>query len=383
MSQAEVRSKLLRVLVKAVAPAAGVVSLLAQLTVKAIPPRTTVEWLWLMAAVVFTVAPPFIPAPERAAAPPDPPPPPLPKVAIGFVPRDEPWARWLAGILELAGEAPSLRPWSSSAGLGAVPGDDRTVFLQSRSVDFLEPAAQDRIRAWLEQADALILRIDQNARTILHGAGRPPVNMDFATEDVAWEAVSARLDLGLPAASVSRIRRELEQPAGGTPTRGGYPRTGPRIHNLQRRTSEFVGRTAELELIERTLLDPTATGFGLCVLSGLPGVGKTSIAAEYAIRALEHYRIVWWITADISSTVAGGLLDLCAELGLPDIGDGPANVKALWAALMRRSDWLLILDNLEPAAEIAGHLPEEGLRAGRVLVTSRRPDLPVPLSGGV
>ena len=99
------------------------------------------------------------------------------------------------------------------------------------------------------------------------------------------------------------------------------------------------------------------------------GVGKTQLAARYVHQHGSEYDIVAWIRAE-----DGGIADLAelaARLGEPVQGLSPAERRDLALERLRRGEerWLLVLDNVESAAQLTDCLPRGG--NGRVLVTSR------------
>jgi hypothetical protein len=108
-------------------------------------------------------------------------------------------------------------------------------------------------------------------------------------------------------------------------------------------------------------------------LQGLGGVGKTSLAIEYAHRYRADYDIVWWIPADQLPWVRSSLAALAGRLGLETaLADGiDAAARATLDAL-RRGDpydrWLLIFDNADQPEDFREYFPGG---PGDVLITSR------------
>lgn len=105
---------------------------------------------------------------------------------------------------------------------------------------------------------------------------------------------------------------------------------------------------------------------------GLGGVGKTSIAIEYAHRYRSDYDVIWWIPADQLASVRSSLVALADRFQLntqPLAVDG--QIAAVLDALRRGEPynrWLLIFDNADQPEEI-NHLIPRG--PGDVLITSR------------
>jgi tetratricopeptide repeat protein/NB-ARC domain-containing protein len=124
------------------------------------------------------------------------------------------------------------------------------------------------------------------------------------------------------------------------------------------------------------------------LLSGMGGVGKSTVALHVAEAALRAGRPAWWVPASDASALTSSLMGLALALGSP-----PGEVDAalagrldasdvLWRQLEQRSGWLLVLDNADDVAALA--LAERTARdgngwlrpsvAGSVLVTSRDSD---------
>jgi TIR domain/NB-ARC domain len=142
----------------------------------------------------------------------------------------------------------------------------------------------------------------------------------------------------------------------------------PRIPN-------FTGREDELYRLDAILIhDKPAVvtqAVGRVAVRGMGGVGKTSLAVEYAHRYRNLYSGVCWCPAETRAGLIAALAGLGATLGDAALEEADAE-KAAKAALNRlagqRSSWLLVYDNVASPNEIAGLLPSAG---ARVLVTSR------------
>jgi tetratricopeptide (TPR) repeat protein len=187
----------------------------------------------------------------------------------------------------------------------------------------------------------------------------------------AAEAERRLLDrLGLPprprpAAGTAVVRFPLETPT----VWGGVPRRNPR----------FTGREELLDDLDLWLRDTTGSasgpgaGSGRCALTGMSGVGKSQIAAEYAHRFAFRYDVVWWVAAGERGGYREQLAALAPALGLRTGQEYGERLRAVLATLRQEDPslrWLLVLDGADDPGQIADLLPDG---PGHVLVTSRNP----------
>ena len=106
------------------------------------------------------------------------------------------------------------------------------------------------------------------------------------------------------------------------------------------------------------------------VLSGLGGVGKTSMAAEYAHRHLAEVSVAWQVPAEDETVLRQDLAELAAQLGGRDLVDPRDPVTSVHAVLATwPSPWLLIFDNVPDDGSGRRFLPPAG--PGRVIITSQ------------
>jgi NB-ARC domain len=145
------------------------------------------------------------------------------------------------------------------------------------------------------------------------------------------------------------------------------------------RIASFTGRADELDRLDAILMQekPAAVpqvSVGRAAVQGMGGVGKTSLAVEYAHRYRNLYAGVCWCPAETHTGLLSALGSLAVTLGAAGAEEADVDVVAK-AALRRlaeqRATWLLIYDNVTAPDQIANLLPSAG---ARVLITSRFSD---------
>ncbi|WP_308301102.1 MULTISPECIES: tetratricopeptide repeat protein [unclassified Crossiella] len=160
------------------------------------------------------------------------------------------------------------------------------------------------------------------------------------------------------------------------------PPPAPRaLDGLPARIGTFTGRAEDLAALSRTL-EP-GQGPRACVITGLPGVGKT----ELALQAAEHAHRRGWCSGgvlfidlhgyhDRTLTAADALDSLLHALGVPadQIPPEPADRTRRYATLLATQaraghPVLVVLDNAGSAEQVRPLLPADGHTP--VLLTSR------------
>src|SRR5271165_3366027 len=154
-------------------------------------------------------------------------------------------------------------------------------------------------------------------------------------------------------------------------------RRGRSFVGVPPRIAGFTGRADELDQLDAILTQdrPAAvTQVGRAAVQGLGGVGKTTLAVEYANRFRNLYDGVWWCSAETRAGLMTSLAALAMELEVASSEEADVE-KAAKAALRRIAEqgeiWLLVYDNVASPEEITGLLPFAG---ARVLITSRFSD---------
>ena len=121
------------------------------------------------------------------------------------------------------------------------------------------------------------------------------------------------------------------------------------------RIAGFTGRADALDRLDAILTrdKPAAvTQVGRAAVQGMGGVGKTSLAVEYAHRFRNLYDGVWWCPAETRTGLMTSLAALAVEFEVASPEEADIE-KAAKAALRRlaeqREIWLLVYDNVDGA----------------------------------
>ncbi|MFD0416838.1 tetratricopeptide repeat protein, partial [Streptomyces sp. NPDC127108] len=116
------------------------------------------------------------------------------------------------------------------------------------------------------------------------------------------------------------------------------------------------------------------------MLTGMGGVGKTQLAADYARTAwdADNLDVLVWITASGRSSIMSGYAQAGIELCRADPDDPDQAARAFLAWLTPKSAaspcrWLIVLDDVADPADLNGLWPPASPH-GRTLVTTRRRD---------
>lgn len=125
----------------------------------------------------------------------------------------------------------------------------------------------------------------------------------------------------------------------------------------------------------RAALKSSNSGAAAGALTGLGGVGTSSLAQQYAWDRRERYEGVWWLRAETREAMLDDLIDLGARyiVGLREVTPPEAAARKTLEHLAQAhagKPWLLVYDNAENA-DVMDWTPVTG---AHVLVTSRAPD---------
>jgi tetratricopeptide (TPR) repeat protein len=142
---------------------------------------------------------------------------------------------------------------------------------------------------------------------------------------------------------------------------GMQPHVPPAFH-VPARPPLFVGREAELDALRESLKEEGA----VVPVEGLPGLGKTTLALEFAHRHKLDFEAVYWVQC-VGRDLAALASELASQLGVKLEGDLETILTQLRGECGRKR-CLLVLDNVED--EAPGRMIPGGRAA--VLVTTRR-----------
>jgi NB-ARC domain len=145
--------------------------------------------------------------------------------------------------------------------------------------------------------------------------------------------------------------------------------------NSPPRNVDFVGRIGDMDNIHRQL---SRLG-NICVLSGIGGLGKSALAAEYTYRFEVDYAYIFWVQAETPMICADTFSQIAAAAatkeGLPlPSADEQRLVSLSQEFLEQTTDkWLLIFDNVDEKLDLRRFLPFDLTSAtGSVLITTNR-----------
>jgi hypothetical protein len=183
------------------------------------------------------------------------------------------------------------------------------------------------------------------------------------------------------ASDIYRMRGEVEVQAAQKPApeernrrlniRFGDP--FPETWNVPRgHHSYFTGRAAVLDKLFNTF--SVGSGAGMHppqAITGLGGMGKTQVVAEYAYRFRDAYQAVLWVRADTQENLRADFAAIATLLKRPQemLQDETSLIQTMGEWFRSESGWLLILDNVDNPELVDPFLPRA--QRGHILATTR------------
>ncbi|PSM38390.1 ATP-binding protein [Streptomyces dioscori] len=300
-----------------------------------------------------------------------------PTITISFAGYNRAWATWIGHVLERRGQCVMYRRWE---GPSEVPLTEQLRELKRASGRILivvsEWYFQLGPRTYEEWNSALREVVAPDAERF---AGVLVTSSPVPTAT----AVLAATDLTLPGAEEAERRvldrldllgEPLVEASGSTRRAPLFPTATPEVWDptVPDRNPRFTGRE-ELMSDAYRLLREAQPGAGVVTFHGMPGVGKTQLAAEFVYRFRLEYDVVWWVRAEKRAGCRRALAELAPKLGLTTGAEYGERLRAVRASLRRGepyAKWLLILDGADEPQEISDLVPTG---TGHVLITSRNP----------
>ncbi|MEU8819351.1 BTAD domain-containing putative transcriptional regulator [Actinoplanes sp. NPDC048796] len=148
--------------------------------------------------------------------------------------------------------------------------------------------------------------------------------------------------------------------------------------SLPASTGSFIGREAQLRILKRVCAESSATALAISALSGMGGIGKTTLAVRLAHDLKADYpdgqyfiNLNGFTPGLEPITARRALLNLLSQAGLPieSIPRDTDAASATWRAQLAGKRCLLLLDNVASAEQVRPLLP--GSPGNLVIMTSR------------
>ncbi|MEU3641738.1 P-loop NTPase fold protein [Lentzea sp. NPDC034063] len=258
-------------------------------------------------------------------------------VLLSYAPEDARWGEWVASQL---------------TGFGVrvtVADPDATQFDgYSRMIALLSPAAVSGEQTQRSWAAAIAANLDFLPVMVEQTEVPASIADRHVTSMVDLDRGTARARLaGWLGAALTEEKGE-----------GAFPGSGSVIANVPVARVAEVSRPALLKKIEDCFAAAPAGRPRICVLVGIGGAGKTTLARAYAEAHASTYEVTWFIRADAA---AEDLAALAAALQVPK--------EQVMSQLSARGRWLLVFDGADNPDTLVGFFPGRG--GGDVLITSR------------
>ncbi|EIV94490.1 toll/interleukin-1 receptor domain-containing protein [Frankia sp. QA3] len=302
---------------------------------------------------------------------------------VSYTEDGRPWAEWITGTLQDAGLRVRFASWDLIPGMHRVAWLDQATRQARHTIAVVSDGYLESPSAVAEWGAAWSPRLADGERRLLVArvTDRPvpgllgqlvPINLvdrgRLAAQTALLAAVrgdSARVEGSAPGPGRFESPGRSAMP-GGSAYPGGpvFPPELPAVWNVPQTPARFVGRAEELGR-----LDAAMAASPLVALTGIAGIGKSSLAAAYVHRHRADLDAVWWVPGGRPELVGERVRALAPALGLPERAEPQAVLARLGQADGR---WLIVLDDAADTAAVPDWLRPAG--TGRLLVTSRNPD---------
>jgi len=132
------------------------------------------------------------------------------------------------------------------------------------------------------------------------------------------------------------------------------------------RNENFHGRSYYLDKIHASLTDESKNAPIMTTIYGLGGMGKSQLALQYAYVHLDSLSVVCWLDCSSEDTIYKSCNEFFIHAGVAN-EENPVIRLANW--FHNRSNWLLILDDVDENTNIDRLLPKMG--KGHIIITTR------------
>jgi hypothetical protein len=171
--------------------------------------------------------------------------------------------------------------------------------------------------------------------------------------------------------------------------------------------SQFVARHAEMQLLERRLVDAPVLRSrprNVVIVHGLGGIGKTQLAVAFARKHHRRFSAVFWLDGASETSLKQSFVGMAQSIPRSELtADGAALLSHAtvevdvavrecqqWLSIPTNFHWLLLIDNVDrdhldhkdsQAYDVKAYFPQAD--HGSILITSRLASLQRLGSGGV
>jgi tetratricopeptide (TPR) repeat protein len=194
-------------------------------------------------------------------------------------------------------------------------------------------------------------------------------------EDVAPPGLFASIVYGDLVNVTNREKRQEIILAAAEGRSIGKRRGNQIFHGVPPRNPDFTGRADLLISLHKMLnIVGKPAAITQAAIHGLGGVGKSSLAAEYAHLHVDDYAGVWWTAAENRTVLITSLAELAGvfDSRFANESNTERAAKAALATLANQErPWLLVYDNVSDPDGIRELRPTKG---ARLLITTRHPD---------
>jgi hypothetical protein len=310
---------------------------------------------------------------------------------ISYNGRDKQWAEWIAWILEEAGCSVVIQAWDFRPGSNFVLQMQQAAAETERTIAVLSNNYLNALYTQLEWAAALAQDPKGENRTLIpiriaeceiKGILKPIVYIDLvnlADAEAAKEKIlNALKDRAKPTQAPnypgSQQQRIITEPK-------AYPgKLAPPSNIPSSQAHQFVDREEPRETLHGLLQQHDIVA--ITDVMGKGGVGKTELAVQYSRKHLQDYQGgCCWLYPDrtdlLTQLMEFAYLNKFPNFRVPDfLTTTESKVGYCW------QNWLpgkalLVFDNVTELPAIQSYLPTAGSDF-KVLITSRRNDLPYP-----